>query len=99
MTKYHKSEGGLWPNTDKQGKQPDKTGHIEITREQMKGLIAMAKEAKPVRIKLAAWDRKAQDTGQPYQWVSGEVFFDPEESQAPPPAPQPIIQEEDDFPF
>jgi hypothetical protein len=65
----------------------------------------MAKKGETPKIKLAAWDRKAQDTGQPYQYVTGEVFWDGEETApAPPPPPpvpepQPILTPEDDIPF
>ena len=48
MSKYHKTEGGLWPNDDKsKPSHPDSKGRIEVSPEQMKGLIAMAKEGKP----------------------------------------------------
>ena len=105
MSKYHKSEGGLWPNQEKaKSNHPDKTGSVELTKEQIKGLIAMHKAGKTPKLKLAAWDRKAQDTGQPYQYVTGEVYYDPEEQAAPPPPPpppepQPILLDEDDIPF
>jgi hypothetical protein len=106
MSKYHKSEGGLWPNKDKKAQNhPDMTGKVDLTREQLKGLIAMAKKGETPKVKLASWTRKAQDTGQPYQYVTGEVFWDGEETaSAPPPPPpvpepQPILIEEDDIPF
>ena len=61
MSKYHKSEGGLWPNQEKaKSNHPDKTGSVELTKEQIKGLIAMHKAGKTPKLKLAAWDRKAQ---------------------------------------
>ena len=41
----------------------------------MKGLIAMAKEGKTPKIQLASWNRKAKDTGQEYQYVTGEVYL------------------------
>lgn len=106
MSNYHKSEGGLWRNKEKKAQNhPDKTGNVALTREQLKGLIAQAKKGETPKIKLAAWDRKAQDTGEPYQYVTGEVFWDGEETApAPPPPPpvpepQPILTEEDDIPF
>jgi len=106
MSKYHKSEGGLWPNEEKaKPNHPDKTGSVALTSEQIKGLIAMGKAGKTPKLKLAAWDRKAQDTGQPYQYITGEVYYDPEEKPAPPPPPppppqpQPVLYEEDDIPF
>ena len=113
MTKYHKTEGGLWLNSEKtKPNQPDKTGNLEVSREQLKGLIAMGKKGEKVRIKLASWDRKSKETGQHYQYVTGEVFYDLEEATAPPPPPppppepalQPILSavdymDEDDIPF
>jgi len=102
MSKYHKTEGGLWVNAEKnKANHPDRTGTLAISREQLKGLIAMGKKGEAVKIKIAAWDRKAQDTGQPYQYVTGEVFWDGEEAAPPPPPPQPqpVLYEEDDIPF
>tara|TARA_R110002020_G_scaffold37149_1_gene112222 strand:+ start:243 stop:563 length:321 start_codon:yes stop_codon:yes gene_type:complete len=106
MTKYHKTEGGLWLNSEKtKPNHPDKTGNLEISREQLKGLIAMGKKGEKVKIKLASWDRKSKETGQHYQYVTGEVFYDLEEATAPPPPPppepalQPILMDEDDIPF
>ena len=106
MSKYHKSEGGLWPNEDKvKPNHPDKTGSVELTSAQIKGLIAMGKAGKKPKLKLAAWDRKAQDTGQPYQYITGEVYYDPQEKAAPPPPPPPPVpepipfDEDDNIPF
>lgn len=101
MSKYHKTEGGLWVNTEKsKANHPDRTGTLAVSREQLKGLIAMGKKGETVKIKIAAWDRKAQDTGQPYQYVTGEVYWDGEEEAAPPPPPPQIIEPyEDDIPF
>jgi len=100
MSKYHKTEGGLWPNDEKsKPSHPDMRGRVSISREQMKGLIAMAKEGKEPKIQLASWSRKAKDTGQEYQYVSAEVFWDAEAQVAPPPPPTPIFLEEDDIPF
>ena len=104
MSKYHKTEGGLWPNDEKSAIHPDMKGRVEVSKEQMKGLIAMHKEGKTPKIQLAAWHRKAKDTGQEYQYVTGEVFWDAEAQAAPPPPPPPpqpveIELEEDDIPF
>jgi hypothetical protein len=103
MSKYHKTEGGLWVNTEKsKANQPDRTGTLAVSREQLKGLIAMGKKGETVKIKIAAWDRKAQDTGQPYQYVTGEVYWDGEAESAPPPPPpqpEPVAAGEDDWPF
>ena len=86
MSKYHKTDGGLWP---------------KISSEQMKGLIAQAKEGKEPKIQIASWHRKAKDTGQEYQYVTAEVFWDADAQAAPPPPPkpQPIELEVDDIPF
>jgi len=67
----------------------------------MKGLIAQAKEGKEPKIQIASWNRKAKDTGQEYQYITAEVFWDAEAQAAPPPPPkpQPIDFEEDDIPF
>ena len=102
MSKYHKTEGGLWPNDEKsKPSHPDMKGRVEVSKEQIKGLIAMHKEGKTPKIQLASWNRRAKDTGQEYQYVTAEVFYDPEaedakrkaaeeEAQAaPPPQPPP----------
>jgi len=107
MSKYHKTDGGLWPNTEKnQSNHPDSTGKVVISSEQIKGLIAMGKEGKEVKIELSAWDRKNKDTGQPFQYVRATVFWDAEAQATPPPPPPPpqpesqtIPFEEDDIPF
>ena len=104
MTKYHKTDGGLWPNKDKaKPTHPDMKGNVKISSEQMKGLIAQAKEGKEPKIQIASWNRKAKDTGQEYQYVTAEVFWDAEAQAAPPPPPppkpEPIEFEEDDIPF
>ena len=100
MSKYHKTDGGLWPNKDKaKPTPPDMKGNIGISSEQMKGLIAQAKEGKEPKIQIASWNRRAKDTGQEYQYVTAEVFWDAEAQAAPPPKPQPIELEEDDIPF
>jgi single-stranded DNA-binding protein len=84
---------------------PDMKGNVKISSEQMKGLIAQAKEGKEPKIQIASWNRKAKDTGQEYQYVTAEVFWDAEAQAAPPPPPppqtepQPITFEEDDIPF
>jgi len=62
-------------------------GRVEVSSAQVKGLIAMAKEGKTPKIQLASWNRKAKDTGQEYQYVTAEVFYDPEAQAAPPPPP------------
>jgi hypothetical protein len=64
----------------------------------------MAKEGKTPKIQLASWNRKAKDTGQEYQYVTAEVFYDAEAQAAPPPPPPPpepqlIDMPEDDIPF
>ena len=75
MSKYHKTDGGLWPNKDKaKPTHPDMKGNVKISSEQMKGLIAQAKEGKEPKIQIASWNRKAKDTGQEYQYVTAEVF-------------------------
>ena len=102
MSKYHKTDGGLWPNKDKaKPTHPDMKGNVKISSEQMKGLIAQAKEGKEPKIQIASWNRKAKDTGQEYQYITAEVFWDAEAQAAPPPPPnpQPIDFEEDDIPF
>ena len=102
MSNYHKTDGGLWPNKYKaKPTHPDMKGNVKISSEQMKGLIAQAKEGKEPKIQIASWNRKAKDTGQEYQYVTAEVFWDAEAQAAPPPPPkpQPIELEVDDIPF
>ena len=101
MSNYHKSEGGLFRNKEKDNpKKPDRTGTLAVSSEQIRGLIAMGKEGKAVKIRIAAWDRTARDTGEPFQYVTGEVFWDQLKQQSPPPPPPKTIEfNEDDIPF
>ena len=80
--KYHKSEGGMFPNGYKTSdKHPDHNGKIELTDDQLRTLIGQRKGGQTPSIKLAGWNRTAKNTGQAYIYVSAETVE--EESQAP----------------
>tara|TARA_R100000900_G_scaffold137159_2_gene115488 strand:+ start:221 stop:532 length:312 start_codon:yes stop_codon:yes gene_type:complete len=89
--KYHKSEGGLFPNGYKTSdKHPDHNGKVEITDDMLRTLMAQRKAGQTPVIKLAGWNRTAKNTGQAYMYVSAEtVEEDANEAQAPAPAPAP----------
>ena len=54
MSKYHKTDGGLWPNNDKaKPTHPDMKGNVKISSEQMKGLDrAGTRKARRPRFRL-----------------------------------------------
>lgn len=111
INKYPKSEGSLHTNSfKKQNNHPDWTGEIAISAEQIKNIIAMGKAGETPKLKLAAWNRKAKETGKEYFYLSAEAKFDESKVSAPPPAPEPdysqvvsapepIVQQDDDWPF
>jgi hypothetical protein len=51
-----KSTGNVFVNDyKKQDKQPDYTGYLDITREQIEALIKMGQSGEDVKLKLAVW--------------------------------------------
>jgi|TARA_R100000482_G_scaffold55880_1_gene20039 hypothetical protein len=107
--KYPKSTGSLHTNDfKKQNNHPDWTGEIEISSDQLKNIIAMGRAGEKPKLKLAAWNRKAKETGKEYFYLSAEAKFDGNKVSAPPPEPdfsavasepEPIATAEDDWPF
>ena len=89
MSKYHKTEGGLWPNDEKsKPSHPDMKGRVEVSKEQMKGLIAMHKEGKTPKIQLASWHRKAKDTDRSISMLLARYFGMQRRRPLHPPPPQ-----------
>lgn len=85
--KYPKSEGVLFKNNDKtMEKHPDMRGHIEVSKEQVKMLIEMAKAGQEPKLQIAGWKRKSKG-GMAYIFLSAEAYMKREE-------PKPA---EDDF--
>lgn len=75
MSDYPKSEGGAWPHTKTNEKQPDYRGKIEITADQIRKLIEMGKAGKEPTLTLGIWNRTAKATNQPYLYISAEAYF------------------------
>ena len=85
-SKYPKSEGVIFINNDKQKEtHPDFRGKVEVSAEQIKMLIAMGRAGVEPTIQIAVWNRVSQ-AGAPYQYISAEVYFDPNKTAAPAPA-------------
>jgi hypothetical protein len=81
-TRYPKSDGGLWINQQRTtDTQPELRGGVDITREQMKILMDMGRAGIQPRLQLAAWNRVAKETHQPYIYISGEAYFQPQTAQ------------------
>ena len=74
-----KSTGNLYVNDYKEAgsKQPDYTGSLELTREQIQDLIADGKAGKKVELKLGSWEYPSKrDANQKRYFIvaeSGEV--------------------------
>lgn len=85
---YPKSQGAVFPNKDKvpgnpaTEKFPDFKGSIEVTTDQLKMLVMMAKSGQTPKIQIAEWDRVARQTGVPYRHISTEVYM-PQTMQPP----------------
>lgn len=75
MNKFPKSEGAVFINQKKTNdKQPDFTGSIEVTRDQINMLMQMNREGQPVKLQLAVWKRVAKESGAVYLYVSAEAY-------------------------
>lgn len=73
---FPKSNGGLWPNQNKQGpNHPDLKGHIELTKAQLDMLYEMGRRGMKVKLQLSGWMRTAQETGQRYMSLEGEAYM------------------------
>lgn len=72
---YPKSNGGLWDNRHKNApNHPDWKGHVVVTREQIRMLIAMIDNGMEAKLQLSAWKRQAQ-SGQRYISIEGETYM------------------------
>ena len=82
-----KGTGVLFSNTEKAGNQPDYHGRIDLTQQQLRALVDLAKELKDnpdagkrdertgeilFELSLGVWDRVSKG-GSPYLFVSTEV--------------------------
>lgn len=78
-----KSDGALFHNNRKENeKQPDFTGKLSVTSDQIRELIDMGKSGEEVVLRLAGWKRKSK-AGAHYIYVSSEIYRPKEEKQAP----------------
>jgi len=75
MDKYPKSKGGVWKNKEKAtDKHPDWKGHIEITGDQIRKLIEMAKARQEPRVQLSVW-RSESEAGVKWLSIAAEVYM------------------------
>ena len=87
-----KSKGAMWPNSRRTAEnQPEHTGKLEITDEQIRKLIEMRKANLEPIMQIALWNRTSKETGAPYMYLKTEVYMpepEPQQQQAYQ-APQP----------
>lgn len=88
--KYPKGSGALFTNSDKTSENhPDFRGNIELTGDQIRKLIEMAKAGLEPKLQVAGWWRQAKQSGQTYMSLSTEAYMKDAEAQQYPQVPQP----------
>lgn len=76
---FPKSKGGLWPHNKTSEKQPDVTGHIEISKDVLRMLVNQAKAGvSEIKLQVAGWDRTAKNNGQRYIYLTSEAYVEKE---------------------
>ncbi len=81
-TKYPKANGALFKNRDKKSdNHPDVRGVLEVSEDQLRMLIAMAKAGVELKMQLAGWNRRAQ-SGQRYMRLESEAYMPEQRSAA-----------------
>lgn len=84
MADYPKSDGAIFPNDKKtQQNQPDYRGHLVITGDQIRMIMAMAKAGLEPRLQIAAW-HKTSNGGKQYMSLAAEAYA--KDVQVPPPS-------------
>lgn len=69
----NKSKGALFVNDRRDTeKHPHWTGNLDLTKEQINELISLGKAGEPIKLRLAAWKSKAQNSGMEYISISAE---------------------------
>ena len=95
--KYPKSDGGLWPNREKNRNDPktnnwpDWKGHLKVSLDQLNVLVAMARAGQEPTLQVAMWDREAKNQpGNLYKHLSSEAFIreQPQQQYQPQPPQQ-----------
>lgn len=76
MPEYPDS-GALFPNTRKQGQQPDWEGTVDFSHDLISWLAGQARNNQPTTIRLAGW-KKTSKKGAPYVSLKASA---PRESQ------------------
>ncbi len=88
-----KGEGVLFTNRDKTtDKHPHFKGYVTLTREQLNALLADGKAGREPKLQIAAWPRKAKESGAPYIFLSTEVWTEQRGQQNQWPEQQPQQQ-------
>ncbi len=72
MTDYAKSDGAVFPANKAHDKMPDFTGVLKVTKDQINQLVELGRAGHPLELRLAMWDRKSKESGNPYKYVSAE---------------------------
>ena len=91
---YPKGHGALFINNEKkQPNHPDFRGNVELTTEQIRKLIEMAKAGLEPKLQLAGWNKVAK-SGLQFISMETEAYMKAEEQNYPPQQtgiPQPQI--------
>lgn len=86
---FPKGSGALFTNTDKkQENHPDFRGNIEVSADQIRKLIEMAKAGMDVKLQVAGWWRVAKSSGATYMSMTTEAYMKDQEPQQYPPMQQ-----------
>lgn len=101
MADYPKSDGAIFPNDKKtQQNQPDYRGHLVITGDQIRMIMAMAKAGLEPRLQIAAW-HKTSNGGKQYMSLAAEAYArditPPSAGTTAPPPPPPPKADDMDF--
>ena len=80
-----KSTGNIFVNDyKKQANQPDFTGFLELTRDQIQKLIADGRAGKDVKLKLAAWEYPSKKDPDQIRYFITADAEDPKQGQDKP---------------
>ena len=82
-----KSTGNLFVNDykDPGSKQPDYTGYLDITRQQIQELVAMGKAGEEVKLKLGGWEYPSKrDANQNRYFIVAEAGGQKEKEERKP---------------
>jgi len=65
MTQYNDDDTGvLFQNREKQGKQPDYTGRIQLSKDLLRGLVAGLNDGNDAIVEVAGWKKQGPKAGE-----------------------------------